>query len=158
MPAGRAFLDRLRPVGSPGAAARRGVPADRLTEIEAELEPLFGLLAEIDAEAKRVRDEARDEASRIVRDGQARAEALVADARSRAEAARARAAAAGRSAAAAEEVTLRRAGDEDIDVLRARARTRMGPVVESAVASARAELRELAGEANEPSDQHASTP
>lgn len=62
MATGRALLDRLRPIGAPGAAAQRGVPAGRLTEFCAELDPLFALLAEVDAEAEQIRRPAEHEA------------------------------------------------------------------------------------------------
>ena len=42
----RDFLEWFRPSGTPGAAARPGVPADRLAERSAELESLLALLAD----------------------------------------------------------------------------------------------------------------
>ena len=38
MPDLRDFLSRFRPAGTPGAAARPGVPVDRVAEREAELQ------------------------------------------------------------------------------------------------------------------------
>jgi hypothetical protein len=145
MPTGRGFLERLRPVGTPGAAARRGVPADRVAEFGAELEPLFELLAEVDAEAARIRLAAEEDARRIVAASRARAEGIVADAMVRAEAARAAAAASGRDEAATEEAFLVRRAGEQATRLRSRAADAMTEHVGRAVAIARAELREMAG-------------
>ena len=56
MPRARDFLARFRPVGTPWcAAASAGVPADRVAEAGAELEPLFAMLADTEAEIDRVR-------------------------------------------------------------------------------------------------------
>jgi F0F1-type ATP synthase membrane subunit b/b' len=55
MPRARDFLTRFRPVGTPGAAASAGVPADRVAEADAELEPLFAMLADTEAEVGRIR-------------------------------------------------------------------------------------------------------
>lgn len=55
MPRARDFLARFRPAGIPGAAAATGVPADRLAEAGAELEPLFAMLADTEAEIDRIR-------------------------------------------------------------------------------------------------------
>ncbi|HEY7593122.1 MAG TPA: hypothetical protein VH969_08190 [Actinophytocola sp.] len=151
MPGGRGFLDRLRPVGTPGAAARRGVPADRLAEVGAELEPLFEMLTEIDAEAERIRAEARVHAERTIRTGDERAAAVVAKARERAEAARAGAAASGRARTAAAEAELVRTADDRLAMMRERAAAGIEAVVERAVAAARIELREV-------SEQTVSTP
>jgi hypothetical protein len=51
----RDFVERFRPSGPPGAAARPGVPADRQAERSAELEPLLALLAETEAEVAHIR-------------------------------------------------------------------------------------------------------
>lgn len=49
MPAMRDFLERFRPAGAPGPAAA-AVPADRPAELAAELEAVFALLNEAEAE------------------------------------------------------------------------------------------------------------
>jgi hypothetical protein len=149
MPSGRGFLERLRPVGTPGAAARRGVPADRAAEFGAELEPLFELLAEVDTEAARIRLAAEQDARRVIGDSRTAADAVVADAAVRAEAARAAASASGRDEAATEETVLARQAGEQLACLRRRATGAMPEHVGRAVAIARAELRaitELPGE------------
>lgn len=150
MPTGSAFLDRLRPVGTPGAAARRGVPADRLAEFGAELEPLFELLAETEVAAGKIRRVAEDDAGRMVTNGMARAEAVIADATERAEAVRADTAARGRTEAAAEEALLVRTAAEGAERLRARVTTDISDHVARAVESASAELHAVAGSAEEP--------
>jgi hypothetical protein len=55
MAGARDFLERFRPSGTPGAAVRRSVPADRLAERSAELELLLALLAEMETEVAQIR-------------------------------------------------------------------------------------------------------
>ena len=64
MPGVGDVLRRFRPVGSPGAAAVAGVPADRIGELAAELAPVFQLLDETLQECVRIRAEATREATR----------------------------------------------------------------------------------------------
>ena len=45
MPSARDMLQRFRPIGTPGAAAPAGVPADRAAELGRELQPVFDELA-----------------------------------------------------------------------------------------------------------------
>lgn len=80
------FLARFRPVGTPGAAATAGVPADRIVELTAELGPVLDALADTLAQAAAIRASAAEEALRRRRDGHARAEAVVVAAGERAEA------------------------------------------------------------------------
>ncbi|GAB1516738.1 hypothetical protein JCM33774_87830 [Actinophytocola sp. KF-1] len=47
----RDSLDRCRPVATPGAPGRRGVPADRVAERESELAPLFATLTDTEQAA-----------------------------------------------------------------------------------------------------------
>jgi vacuolar-type H+-ATPase subunit H len=126
------------------------VPADRLAEISAELEPVFELLADTEAAADRIRRAAEHDAKRTVADATIRAEVLVADASVRAEAARADAAARGRDDAAAEEALLVRTAAADVTRLRARVAGGMSGYVARAVESASAELRAVAGSPGEP--------
>lgn len=88
MPQVRDFLDRFRPAGAPGAAARAGVPADRSGELAAELTPVLALLADTDAECGRIIAQARQDASRLVAEATARVSAVTTDAERRARAAR----------------------------------------------------------------------
>lgn len=76
----RAFLARLRPSAAPGAAAAAGVPADRVGELTAELEPVLALLADDERAADRVRADADVAAAACLRAAAARADAIIADA------------------------------------------------------------------------------
>jgi hypothetical protein len=59
------FLARLRPAGSPGAAARAGVPADRSRELEvAREEAAWPVMAHAQAEAATVVADATQQAER----------------------------------------------------------------------------------------------
>ena len=86
------FLSRFRPAGTPGAAARAGVPVDRAAEAAAELEPILALLAEAESARAAVRERARQDAEDIRERARARADGLVAEARARADGERAAAA------------------------------------------------------------------
>ena len=116
MPRGRDFLERFRPVGAPGAPAARGVPADRVAELAAELAPVLALLDPVQAQADAVLEDARAEAERRRNAARSVAEREVATARRRAESERATAAA-GATRAADEQAgldlaTAQRAADE----------------------------------------------
>ncbi|HEV7187340.1 MAG TPA: hypothetical protein VGN28_05545 [Blastococcus sp.] len=89
MPSARELLQRFRPVGTPGAAAPAGVPADRATELSRELQPVFDELATTTEEVGRIRAAAAEQA-RVRRDGAAEeARRIVQTARLQAEAERA---------------------------------------------------------------------
>jgi vacuolar-type H+-ATPase subunit H len=88
MPPVRDFLDRFRPAGSPGAAARAAVPVDRSSELEAELMPVLTLLDGADADCARIVAGARREAGRITGAAREEAAATLVDAERRARAAR----------------------------------------------------------------------
>lgn len=60
----RDILQRFRPAGTPGAASSGGVPADRVAEASAELEPVLALLSAVQDEATRLRTDAATEAGR----------------------------------------------------------------------------------------------
>lgn len=90
MPSARELLQRFRPVGTPGAAAPAGVPADRAAESARELQPVFDELGPTVEEAGRIRadaaeqararqDRAAEEARRIVDAARLQAEADRAD-------------------------------------------------------------------------------
>jgi hypothetical protein len=102
------------------------VPADRLVEATAELEPLFALLADAEAEADRLRIEADQHIAEGHRLAAERAADVLAQARLDAEAARADAAAEARAAAnhaaeqelaaaAAEASRIRQSANERMD-------------------------------------------
>ena len=80
MPRSRDILQRFRPAGTPGPASSAGVPADRVAEVAAELEPVLALLADTQEEASRIHRAAEQEAERRRRVAAERAGALVASA------------------------------------------------------------------------------
>jgi len=84
MPPLRDFLTRFRPAGSPGAAARAGVPADRSGELESEVGPVLAFLDGTEAERERLIAQARGEAEQIVAAARSAAGATAADAAQRA--------------------------------------------------------------------------
>jgi hypothetical protein len=81
----RDFLTRFRPAGSPGAAARAGVPADRSGELEAEVAPVLARLDDTEAEHERLIAQARREAEQIVATARSAADAIAADGARRSE-------------------------------------------------------------------------
>lgn len=87
----RDLLQRFRPAGAPGAATATGVPADRVRERQAELDPVFALFADTVTQAAEIRREAAAEAERRRRRARERAVALVAQARLEADSIRAQA-------------------------------------------------------------------
>lgn len=77
MPQWRDFLDRFRPAGAPGAAAPRGVPADRAAELTAELTPLLARLDRVQADIEHEHDTAAQQAERIREAGHREAVAII---------------------------------------------------------------------------------
>ncbi len=92
MPRPRDILQRFRPSGTPGAASTIGVPADRVAEVSAELEPVLARVRETQQEAARIRADARREAERMRQESVEEGRTLVTTARRQAQAARADAA------------------------------------------------------------------
>jgi cell division septum initiation protein DivIVA len=88
MPELRDFLDRFRPAGAPGAAARVSVPADRDRELADELTPVLALLDDTHDEYARILALAEDEAGHITAAARTRAAVIMTDADERANAAR----------------------------------------------------------------------
>lgn len=88
MPQLRDFLDRFRPAGAPGSAATAGVPADRLAELAAELDPVLALLKDADSQCAVIVAEGEHEAERIAREAGELAARIAADGKERALAAR----------------------------------------------------------------------
>jgi hypothetical protein len=99
MPRARDFLARFRPVGTPGAAASAGVPADRVVEAAAELEPLFAMLADTEAKAESIHTSADQRIAENHELTAERAIEVLAQARLRADAERADASAKARAVA-----------------------------------------------------------
>jgi len=123
MPSVRDFLDRFRPAGAPGAAARAAVPVDRSGELEAELVPVLTLLDGVDADCARIVAVARREAGRITGAAREEAAATLVDAERRARAAR----------------------EQAVQQALAEARAETGETMASARREAR-QVRELAGQ------------
>ena len=140
----REFLERFRPSGTPGAAARPGVPADRLAERSAELEPVFARLAETEADAATIRAAARREADQRRLQGQERAQAVLATGRHQVAADRAELAAQVRHQASVETAAIISAAHDEADAVRTRAGQRLPAMVDRVVSDVRAELAELA--------------
>src|SRR5690349_2306976 len=143
MPRSRDRLQRLRLAGTPGAAAAPGVPADRVAELSAELDPLLARLDEACAEADRVRTAAAEEAQRRRHRAEEQARAEVAAARSAADAERADAAARVRRHAEEERERLLAEAEREASRISHRAAGRMPEYVERVLAETRATV--LAG-------------
>ncbi len=145
MPSVRDFLERLRPSGTPGAAALSGVPADRVAERSAELEPVLARLADVQVEASEIRRAADVEARRRRDDAATRARALVAEAHRMVEAER-RDSAARAHARAAHEThdRLGEAASQSVAIADL-ARAREPALVDRVVDRARADVADLLG-------------
>lgn len=133
MPSLRELLQRFRPTGAPGAAARTGVPADRPTELAAELAGVLDSLDPVQEECRTIRDRARRDADRTVREAHERAAALVAEARSHADAERAAAAEHATGDVAAERRRIADEADRTAALIRNRAGARTPALVARAV-------------------------
>jgi F0F1-type ATP synthase membrane subunit b/b' len=136
----RDFLERFRPSGTPGAAARPGVPADRLAERSAELEPLLALLADAEAEAAQIRAAAQQGADLRQREGQDRARAVLAAGRRQVVADRAEIVAQAQRQGAAEVAAVRAAAEAEAEAIRTRVEQRMPALVERVVSAVGADL------------------
>jgi F0F1-type ATP synthase membrane subunit b/b' len=100
------FLNRFRRAGTPGGAARAGVPVDRATEAAAELQAVLALLVEAESAGSEIRQRAERDAEELREQARTTAASLVAEARARAAAERADAAAAARADSQAESAQL----------------------------------------------------
>ena len=145
MPTVRDFLERLRPSGTPGTAARSGVPADRVAELSAELAPVLAVLDEAQERAERIRAAGTREAQQRRDAAAARARALVEHARLDADAERRAAAAAAQAQAVTD---ARRRMDEAVrqaEIITAAADRRRADFVDMVVSQARTEIDRLVG-------------
>lgn len=147
MPSARDFLERLRPSGTPGAPSASGVPADRATERSAELESVFSRLADVQAEAERIRSQGREEAQRRRDSAAERGRAIMSDARRSIEAERAAAAAAGQSQAQELAHAIVTDAQAEATALAGRACDRQPAFVGLVVQRARAQLSDLLADA-----------
>jgi hypothetical protein len=143
MPRARDFLARFRPVGTPGAAVSAGVPADRVADASAELEPLFAMLADTEAEADRIRASADQRIAESQRLAAVHAAEMVAQARLRADAERADAAAKARAVADREAAQQLAAAEAQAARVRQSADERMEAQVAEIVAVVRKRLAGL---------------
>jgi len=137
------ILDRFRPAGTPGAAGRPGIPADRSAAATAELTAMLALLDDAQEEAARTRQSAVDRAQEIRLDAQRQAAELVAKARDDAKTVRAQSEADELREAGADEDDMRRQMEAEIAQLRQRADERLVHDVEIVTAQAREWLDNL---------------
>jgi cell division septum initiation protein DivIVA len=146
------ILDRFRPAGTPGAAGRPGIPADRGADAAAELTAVLALLDDAQDEAAQIRHAAADRAQEIRRSAQRQAAELVAKARVDAESVRAQSEADALRDADADEKDMRRQTEAEVARLRQRAGERLAHDVDTVAAQARGWLDALAGSAMAESD------
>jgi len=85
----RDVLHSFRPAGAPGAAGAAGVPADRVADLEAELEPVFAQLARTERECAGIAARAGQAAAKVRARDAERARGTLAAARERVDAERA---------------------------------------------------------------------
>jgi hypothetical protein len=136
----RNLLERFRPAGTPGAAARPGVPADRVAELTAELEPVLVLLDDAVQEARATRAKGRRRAERVRRQAEEQSHALLAQARRDAEAERSAAAVRVTEQAAAEAAAELAAAQEEAEEVRRRGAELMPAYVDRVLGALRDEL------------------
>ena len=153
MPQWRNILDRFRPAGTPGAAGRPGIPADRSAAATAELTAALVLLDDAQEEAARTRQAAVDRAQDIRRAAHRQAAELLAKARDDAETVRARSEADALREASADEDDMRRRTEAEIARLRRRADERLAHDVDAVAARARGWLDGLVRSAMAESDR-----
>jgi vacuolar-type H+-ATPase subunit H len=129
----RDLLQRFRLAGTPGAASVAGVPADRVAEVSAELEPVFIQLSDVQEQARRLRAAGQDEAEKRRLDARDQARARVSAAHREADAIRAEAAAEVRRQADAETLAVLSAADQDADRIRRQVAERLPGYVDRVV-------------------------
>ena len=153
MPQWQDILERFRPAGTPGAAGRPGIPADRSADAAAELAAVLALLDDVQDEAARTRQAGADRAQEIRRSAHRQAAELVAKARDDAESVRAQSQADALREAVADEDDMRRQMEAEIARLRQRAGERLAHDVDTVAAQAREWLDALVGSATAKSDR-----
>jgi hypothetical protein len=134
------LLQRLRPVGAPGAAGPVAVPIHAEDVLAAELEPLFDALEPVAAQCESIRAAAARSADEEIAAAQRDAERLIADATSRAPAERAAAAARIRQAADAEADAMTADADRAAARLTASGRQRLGELTDLIITHLRATI------------------
>lgn len=136
----RDLLDRFRPSGSPGPLAMSGVPADRVTERSAELEPVFAVLADVQAEVEQIGSEAQREALHRRERAAEQARAILAEARRAVDAERAQAAATAQAGAAEQVAAIVTDAQRAAESLAEQADARRAALVADIILRARGEL------------------
>lgn len=136
----RDLLQRFRLSGTPGAASVAGVPADRVAEVSAELEPVFIRLLDAQEQARSLRARGQDVAERRRQEAREQARAMVSAAHREADTIRAEAAAGVRREADAETAALVSAADQDAELIRHRVAERMPVFVDRVVSAVRVTL------------------
>lgn len=136
----RNLLERFRPAGTPGAAAKPGVPADRVAELSAELEPVLTLLDDTVREARAIRAQAHQRAEQVRRRAEDRSRALLAEARRDAEAERSAAAVRVTEKAESEAAASLAAAEQEAEEIRRRGTELMPVYVDRVLDALRKEL------------------
>jgi hypothetical protein len=114
-----------------------GVPADRVAEAAAELGPVLGLLAEVEAECAALREGGRRDADAVLARAREEGVAMIATARARAESVRAATAARARIQAEAESARRVADAEREAALVRERAERRTTGYVGRVVAMVR---------------------
>jgi len=143
VPQWRDFMDRFRPAGTPGAAGRPAVPADRSADAAAELTAVLVLLDDAQQEASRIRRAAAERAEEIRRDADRQAAEIIAGARRGADTVRLQSEAEAVREAEAATDDMRASTEAEITRLRARDRDRLPHYVDVVASQARQWLDEL---------------
>ncbi len=153
MPQWQNIMDRFRPAGTPGAAGRPGIPADRSADATAELTAVLALLDDAQEEAAQTRQAAADRAQEIRRAAHRQAAELVAKARDDAETVRAQSEADALRDADADEEDMRRQTEAEIARVHQQADERLADDADTVAAQARGWLDALVRSATVESDK-----
>ncbi len=147
MPSVRDFLERLRPSGTPGAATVSAVPADRVGERSAELEPVLARLQAVQAQASAIRDRAEVVAQQRKDAAAEEARAIVAAAHREAEAERQSATATTRARAESESRDLLVDAAREASAVAQTASNRQSSFADRVLSRARADIADIIGSA-----------
>ena len=135
MPRVRDLLFRFRPSGAPGGASATAVPIDRAATVAAELEPLFGQLAEVERQCDVIRDAAGGDVAAINAAAAERVHTIVVAAAARVGSVRAAAVVRIRGQAAADGAAELAAARVEAAAMRDRASQRMSGYIDHVVAA-----------------------
>jgi vacuolar-type H+-ATPase subunit H len=131
------LLERFRPAGAPGSATIVGVPADRVSELATELEPVLGLLDGAEAESLQIVLAAKAAAGQRRTMSSARARQLVDEARQQAAVVRAEVAARARAQLLSEERAVLETARAQADRIAEISEQRMPVMVEHVIETVR---------------------